>query len=228
MMSSTAIWMTVPVKLAAARAGAAGSSSPSTFRWISRVLLNSRKPPPPIRIRSRHEKPCPASDITGSVRRMSQAIEPSSASRVANAKARPTLRAPALRARQAARQQRQEHQVVDAKDDFQRDEAEEASPDVGIHRARSMAVNRLAREARGGSAAATGTFDQPLVISGAERHDPPAPAGVISAPANRTRFNVGASVRVDAAWRPSQCGRCRSIQARTLRSVAVTQRPDVP
>ena len=58
-MSSSMIWMITLANDAATRLEA-WPSSPSSFSWISCVLLASRNRPPRIRIRSRPEMSVPA------------------------------------------------------------------------------------------------------------------------------------------------------------------------
>ena len=82
---------------------------------------------------SRHEKLRPNSSKTGCVSPTIQAIEPSSASRVISANAKPDLARPVLAfRRQPSGKNGDEHQIVDAENDFERGERQQAGPDLGI------------------------------------------------------------------------------------------------
>src|SRR5262245_45080698 len=91
-MSSKRIWMRTPLNEGLTRAEAC-PSSPSSFPWISCVLLPSRNTPPTRRMRSRPEISCPSTVKSGAVRRMIQDSEKSSAIRSSMASPSPRVRA---------------------------------------------------------------------------------------------------------------------------------------
>jgi hypothetical protein len=98
-ISSSRIWMMMPTNDAAALALPC-PSSPSSFSWISCVLLAIRKRPPTSRITSRPEISLPSTTNHGVVSPITQVIDHSSARRMNIASDRPILRA---RARSSAR-----------------------------------------------------------------------------------------------------------------------------
>ena len=68
------------------RACVRSSPAPSRLSWISTVLFQSRKSPPPIRMMSRPEMPFARTVNSGEVSFMTQVIESSSRMRVTMAK----------------------------------------------------------------------------------------------------------------------------------------------
>jgi hypothetical protein len=90
--SRSRIWTRTAENEAATRE-LASPSSPSSFSWISRVALVSRKRPPTSRIRSRPEMPLPNTENRGDVSRAIQAREASRPMRMNMASPSPSRRA---------------------------------------------------------------------------------------------------------------------------------------
>src|SRR5262244_1579869 len=105
-------------------------SSPSSFWWISWVLLAIRKNPPTMRMRSRPEISWLKSVKSGVVRRITQAMEKSRTMRITIAKPRPRKRALASI---LAGKNGDEDNVIDAENDFQSEQRGKSHPSVWIH-----------------------------------------------------------------------------------------------